>query len=66
MDTAAPDSTSSFASGLGVGVSHTPPGWTLESDGARFLSRSNTVGGVVNIVLFCSTEGVSSVAKKEQ
>jgi hypothetical protein len=34
------------------------------TNGARFLSRLNTVGDAVNIVLPCSTAGVVSVVEK--
>ena len=59
VDTAAPDSAGGFSLQVVRSVPLLPAGHLATTDDARFLSRLNTAGDVVSIVLCCSTVGVS-------
>jgi len=62
-DTAAPDSAGGFPLGVVRSAPLLPNGHSATTDGARFLSRLNTVEDVVSIVLRSSTAGVVRMAE---
>ena len=64
--TAIPDSAGDFPSRVVRSVPLLPDGHSATTDGARFLSRLNTAGDVVSIVLPHLTAGVVSVVEKMQ
>jgi hypothetical protein len=66
VDAAVPDSAGDFDSGEVRSVPFLPVGHSATPDGARFLSRLNTAGDVVSIVLPRSTEWVVSVRNRAE
>jgi hypothetical protein len=66
VDTAVPDSAGDFPSRGVRSVPLLPVGHSTTTDGARFLSRLNTIGGVASIVLPHTPAGVVSVAENVQ
>ena len=63
VDTAVPDSAGGFPSRVVWSVPLLPDGHSTTTDSARFLSRLNTVGDVVSIVLLRLAAVVVSVAE---